>query len=175
MSFNPRVAWEHIRLLTKGKTAHHQKRVYMAMQLPDGTKATNFAENMSVFGPHFSNVFNNHRPINPDILQHIPQHRTLWELNDPITWEEICQALHKLKNAKAPGLTGVPPEAFKVMSPTNSRHVHNYVNQFFLGEADYDQWHRSQCVPVPQHGDISDPNKWHRIMLMDVCQKSSAR
>ena len=126
---------------------------------------------MSVFGPHFSNVFNNHRPINPDILQHIPQCCTLWELSDPITWEEFCQAVRKLKNAKAPGLTGVPPEAFKVMSPANSRHVHKYVNQFFLGEADYDQWHRSQCAPVPKTGDISDPNKWCGIMLMDVCSK----
>ena len=59
MSFNPCVAWEHIHLLTKGKTAHHQKRVHMAMRLSDGTKATNSAENMYVFGPHFSNVFNN--------------------------------------------------------------------------------------------------------------------
>ena len=124
MSFNPRVAWEHIHLLAKGKTAHHQKRVHMEMRLLYGTKATNSAENMSVFGPYFSNVFNNHRPINPDILQHIPQRHILWELNNSITWEEFCQVVCKLKNAKAPGLTGVPPEAFKLMSPANSRFVH---------------------------------------------------
>ncbi len=29
MSFNPRVAWEHIGLLTKGETAHYQKHVHM--------------------------------------------------------------------------------------------------------------------------------------------------
>jgi hypothetical protein len=43
----------------------------------------------------------------------------MWELNDPISWEEFTKAVQKLKNAKAPGLTGVPPEAFKAMSTAN--------------------------------------------------------
>jgi hypothetical protein len=171
MPFNPRVAWEHICLLAKGETAHHQKNSHMAMWLPDETRATNSSENMSVFGPHFTKVFNNHRPVDPTILQHIPQCHTLWELNDPNTWEEFCCAVCKLKNVKAAGLTGVPPEAFKAMSPANSQHVYEYVNQFFMRETDYEQWHRSQCVPVPKSGDLSDPNKWQGIMLMDVCSK----
>ncbi len=128
MQFNPHVAWEHIRLFAKGKTAHHQKNLNMAMRLPDGTKATNSSKNMSVFGPHFTKVFNNHRPVNPTILQYVPQRRTLWELNDPITWEEFCCAVCKLKNAKAVELTGVSPEAFKAMIPANSHHEYEYDN-----------------------------------------------
>jgi hypothetical protein len=81
MRFNPHVAWEHIRLLAKGKTAHHKKSMNMAMQLPDGTRVTNASKNMSVFGPHFNRVFNNNHPINPSVLQHVPQCRTLLELN----------------------------------------------------------------------------------------------
>jgi hypothetical protein len=173
MRFNPRVAWEHIRLLTKGETTHHKKSMNMAMQLPDGTRATIASKNMSVFGPHFNRVFNNNRPVDPSILQHVPQCRTLWELNDPITWEEFCCAVCKLKNAKVAGLTvtGVPPEAYKAMSPANSQHVYDYVNKFFTGEADYEQWYHSQCVPIPKSGDLSDPNKWQGVMLMDVCSK----
>jgi hypothetical protein len=75
----------------------------------------------------------------------------------------------KLKNAKAPGLTGVPPEAFKDMSPANLWHVYKHINDFFLGNTDHKQWHRSQCVPVPKSGDLFDPNKWQGVMLMDVC------
>jgi hypothetical protein len=120
MKVNPCVAWEHIRLLAKGKTAHHKKTTNMAMRLLDGMRATNASENMSVFGPHFNRVFNNHRLVNSSILQHVPQRCTMWELNDPITWEEFCHAVRKLKNAKAPGLTGVPPEAFKAMSMANN-------------------------------------------------------
>ena len=95
----------------------------------------------------------------------------MWELNDPITWDEFSKAVRKLKNAKAPGLTGVPPEAFKAMSPTNLRHIYNYVNDFFMGDVDHEQWHRSKCVCVPKSGDLSDPNKWRGVMLMDVCSK----
>jgi hypothetical protein len=47
----------------------------------------------------------------------------------------------KLKNAKAPGLTGVLPEAFKAMPPSNLQHVYKHANYFFLGDADYEQWH----------------------------------
>ncbi len=45
------------------------------------------------------------------------------------------------------------------------------VNDFFVGTADHEQWHRSQCVLVPKSGDLSDPNKWCGIMLMDVGSK----
>jgi hypothetical protein len=96
---------------------------------------------------------------------------TLWELNDPITWEEFCRTVCKLNNAKVAGLTGVPPETYKAMSPAKSQHVYDYVNKFFTGEADYKKWHRSQCVPIPKSGDLSDPNKFWGVMLMDVCSK----
>jgi hypothetical protein len=57
----------------------------------------------------------------------------MWELNDPITWVEFYSAVRKLKNAKAPGLTVVPPEAFKAMSPANSQNVYDYVKSLFHG------------------------------------------
>ncbi len=60
MAMNPCTAWEHIRLLTGGTMAHHKKKVTMAMKMADGKLATNGKENMSVFGPHFNQVLNNH-------------------------------------------------------------------------------------------------------------------
>jgi hypothetical protein len=63
----------------------------------------------------------------------------MWELKDPIRWEEFTKAVQKLKNAKAPGLTGVPPKAFNTMSTANLWHVHKHVNDFFLGDMDHKQ------------------------------------
>jgi hypothetical protein len=37
MRMEPHLAWEHIRLLAKGKSAHHKQKTTMAMRLPDGT------------------------------------------------------------------------------------------------------------------------------------------
>jgi hypothetical protein len=89
-----------------------------------------------------------------------------------ISWEEFTKAVWKLvKNAKAPGLTGVLPEVFKAMSTANLWHVHKHVNDLFLSDMDHEQWHHSQCVPVPKSGDFSNPNKWRGVKLMEVCSK----
>jgi hypothetical protein len=80
----------------------------MAMRSPDGLHASNALENMSVFSPNFNQVYNTHCATNPTLLGQVPQRCTLWELDDPITWEEFSKAVTKLKNAKVPGLTGVP-------------------------------------------------------------------
>jgi hypothetical protein len=83
----------------------------------------------------------------------------------------IHKSSKKTQKCQSPGLTGVPPEAFKAMSTANLRHVYKHCNDFLLGIVDHEQWHRSQCVPVPKSGDLSDPNKWRGVMLMDVCSK----
>jgi hypothetical protein len=98
---------------------------------------------MSILSPHFHKVFNTHRTTDPSLLENVPQQRTLWELDDLITWTELNKAVTKLKNAKAPGLTRVLPEAFKAMTPSSLQNVYKHVNDFFLGDADYEQWHQS--------------------------------
>jgi hypothetical protein len=171
MRSNPRFAWEYIHLLTGGTTVNHEKKAQMAMKMANGELATNGKENMAVFGPHFDRVFNNHRPVNPTILTDIPQCPTLHDINSPITIDKVDAAINKLKNGKSPGLNGVPPKAYKAMNTKIRQRVHAYAATFFEGKADYNGWHASQFVPVPKSGNLSDPNKWHGVMLMDVCSK----
>jgi hypothetical protein len=57
------------------------------------------------------------------------------------------------------------------MDDTPRRIAHKNVSDFFDGETDNKGWHKSQCVPVPKKGNLSDPNKWQGIMLMDLCSK----
>ncbi len=102
MAMKPRLAWEHIHLLTGGSTAHHKKSVPMAMKMPNGKIATNGKENMSVFGPHFERVFNNHRPVDLTILDKITQCPVLSELELPISFDKINAAINKLKNWQKP-------------------------------------------------------------------------
>jgi hypothetical protein len=83
----------------------------------------------------------------------------------------VNKAINKLNARKAPGLNGIPPEALKAMGAEMRCRIHRYVGEFFEGTIDYESWHRSQCVPVPPKGDLSDPNKWRGVMLMDVSSK----
>ncbi len=65
---NPCLAWENIRILTGGKTAHHKTNLNMSMRLENRELASNVKENMSVLGMHFNKVLNNLRFINHTVL-----------------------------------------------------------------------------------------------------------
>jgi hypothetical protein len=116
-------------------------------------------------------VYNNHRFTNPSILDQVPQQCTLWELVDPITWDEFFHTVCKLKCAKDQGLTRVPPKVVKAMHTGNQILIYHYVNIFFIGNSNYEQWHRSQCIPVQKSSNLLHSNKWQGVMLMDVCSQ----
>jgi hypothetical protein len=126
---------------------------------------------MSVFGPHFEQVFNNHCPVNSTILDKITQHPVLPELDSPISFKEVDDAINKLKNGKALSINGIPPEVYKALHSQTRRKTHQYVAAFFKGHEDHDSWHKSQCEPVPKKGNLSNPNKRGGVMLMDVLSK----
>ena len=60
-------------------------------------------------GPHFKKVYTNHRHVAWDALIAILQCSKMIELDSEITWEELQQAITKLKNGKSPGLNDFPP------------------------------------------------------------------
>ncbi len=138
------------------------------MKLENQDLASNAKENMSVFGMHFHKVLNTHRPVDDSVLDLIRQKLCLTTIDAPITFREVKHAINKLKKGKASGLNGIPPEALKAMNDTPRRTVHKHVSNFFEGKTDHEGWHKSQCLPVPKKGDLSDPNKWRGIMLMDM-------
>ena len=86
------------------------------MRLPTGKLATTDKENAEVLGPHFKKVFNNHRPIEWEVIKKIKQCQTINELNKPISLAELKTEIAKLANDKAPGLNKVPPNTFKLLS-----------------------------------------------------------
>jgi hypothetical protein len=72
-------------------------------------------ENMSVFGLHFTNVLNNHRPVDYSVLNLLEQKPCMTSIDNPITFSEVKKAINKLKKGKLPGLNGIPPKALKAM------------------------------------------------------------
>ncbi len=168
---NPQLAWENIHILTGGKTAHHKTNLNMSMRLENGELASNVRENMSVFGAHFDKVLNNHQPVDHSILNLLEQKLCMTLIDKPISFIEVKRAINKLKKGKAPGLNGILPKALKAMDNVSQWTVHHHVCDFFEGKVNHEGWHKSQCIPVPKQGDLSDPNKWHGIMLMDMCSK----
>jgi hypothetical protein len=81
----------------------------MSMHLKNSKLESDSKENMSVFGMHFHKVLNNHRPVNPTVLNLIKQKPCLTAIDTPITFREVKRAFNKLKKGKFPGLNGIPP------------------------------------------------------------------
>ena len=85
MHFNPKEAWESVRVLSGGDTSHHASPTVMRMRLPNRELATTDAENASVFGPHFHRIFNNNRLIYWPVVYHIKKIEVMDELDNPIS------------------------------------------------------------------------------------------
>ena len=147
---DPCLAWENIRILTRGKKAHYKTNLDMSICLESSELASNAKENMSVFGLHFTKVLNNHRPANYSVLDLIEQKPCLTSIDTPINFSKVKQAINKLKKGKLPGLNGIPPEALKAMNSTSCCTIHCHVSVFFEGKVDHEGWHKSQCIPVPK-------------------------
>ena len=71
------------------------------------------------------------------------------ELDSEITWEELQQAIAKLKNGKSPGLNDVPPDAFKSLTKNNLANLLEHLNSFWHDEVDFEEWHEGRVVLVP--------------------------
>ena len=133
--------------------------------------ATTDAKNASVFGPHFHKVFNNHRPIDCPVLYKIKKIEVMDELDQPISWGEIKKPTTKLSNNKAPGINGVPPNAFKALENANLSWILLLYNQFFNSQSDFNEWYEGQVVTVSRKVDTIDPNNLREVTLMDIGNK----
>ena len=80
----------------------------MSMRLSSGEFASNAKENMSVFGAYFTNMLNNHQPVNYSVLDLLEQKPHMTSINNPITFSEVKKVINKLKKGSHLVFTGSP-------------------------------------------------------------------
>jgi hypothetical protein len=93
----------------------------MAMQLPNGTKATNASKNMEVFGPHFHNVFNSHRSTDPTVLEHVQYEK--------VQIDDVVNQLEHLNAQQKAGIKQVLSEFTKLFDGTLGVYPQNRTEQ----------------------------------------------
>ena len=98
MGFNPKAAWESVKILIGGTTSHHANSTIICMRLPTGKLATTDKENAEMLGPYFEKFFNKIFLMEWKVIDEIQQRQTVCELNDTITWTELKTAIEKLAN-----------------------------------------------------------------------------
>ena len=124
MNMFPGEAWKAAREVTARNSCHHNKPMNIKMRMKNGELAANDKQNIEVFEEHLTKVYNNKRECLADAAKFIRQRDDYTELDAHITMKEFTRAISKLKNNKAPGVTGVPAEAFKCLDGENLKQVY---------------------------------------------------
>ena len=71
MSFNPKGAWENIRILCKGDKADHTSTKLIQLRFPLGDLAETDKDNAKVFARYFGKVLNKKKSIHNNVLNNI--------------------------------------------------------------------------------------------------------
>jgi hypothetical protein len=127
---SPNQAWKAIKELIAGDNCHHNKPVTMKMKMENGELASNNKQNLDVVEKHLHKVYNAKRDRSAGAAKLIKQREEFTALGDQILMTEFTKAIRKLKNGKAPGITGVPPDAFKCLEGENKRQIFRYIVDF---------------------------------------------
>ena len=139
MRYKPKGSWESVRVISGGDTSHHTSPTVMWMWPPNRELETTDTENVSVFGPRFQRVFNNHIPIYWSMLENIKQRDVMDKLDQTILWYEINKSTTNLINDKSQGLNGVPPNTFKELDNGNLSWLLLLYNQFWHRKSDFNK------------------------------------
>ena len=137
MQLTPKYAWKVVKILVGGKESHHDDPVVMRMQLLNVKVATTDAKNASILSPHFKRVYTAHHPITWDAREEIHQRDILFQIDEPIEWDEFMQAICNLANEKSPGLNEVPPDAYKTLSNQNLDILYRFITAYWHTKIDF--------------------------------------
>ena len=85
---------------------------------------------------------------------------------------EIYAAVRQMKNGKAPGLDGLPPEFWKL--PKVKKNLRSFCNKTYNGNRPK-EWGLSGIIPIPKKGNLTITDNYRGISLTQVASKSYNR
>lgn len=102
-----------------------RKRTIAPVRSEDGsTLYKDRQEILDRWAIHFETLLNHNNPIDPHILDTLPDLPPLMHLDTPPQYSETRQAIRSLKNHKSPGPDGIPAEVFKHGGYLLTRRLH---------------------------------------------------
>ena len=117
MNLHPKQAWDTAKMLRSGLSHHHKKPQTDKLRDKSGNLSQNDKEFTKIFGEHFRAVFSREDiAFDPSVLDPIPDHPTLTDLDYKPTFEELLKFLRKAENHKASGQKDLPMDALKVLA-----------------------------------------------------------
>ena len=93
MPSSPKKAWEGIKVLQKGLSAHHKSPQTMRFKQDNGQFSKNDREHIEQLEPHFHRVFNRNPRIEREVFDKVKQYDIMHELDSPINFAEFAIAV----------------------------------------------------------------------------------
>lgn len=93
------------------------------------------------------------------------------ELDRPITYEELDDALKSMAPGKAPGLDQINASFFKNLSPLWLSFLLNFFNIILSSESLPDAWSKAAMILFHKKGDTNDPLNYRGIALINTIAK----
>ena len=125
---------------------------------------------------HFNTLLNQRNPVEPTILDTIPNAPQAIDLDEPPSFDETVQAIRSLKNNKSPGPDGIPSELIKEGGQPLHQHLHNLIKTVWHQEQIPAEWRTSDIVTIyKKKGDRSDCNNSRGISLLPTASKVLAK
>lgn len=174
MSDDPKTAWKAANEITGGLYHHHTSAICMKMRKKDGTLAQSDIDNLEVWTPHFTKLYNRieETKYDPTLLTELSKIEMDHSIGDLPSYTEVQEALKKMKFEKSPGLNGIPTEAFKNLTGKGFSQLVETITRVWT-DPDYvpKEWCDIKLTVLPKKGDLADPNKWQGIALGDIAGK----
>lgn len=96
-------------------------------------------------------------------------------ITGPPSRVEITKAIKTLKNGKAAGPDGIPPEALKATPTQSAEMLQPLLQKIWEEEKIPDAWKTGYLVKLPKKGDLSQCGNWRGIMLLSIASKVLTR
>ena len=137
-----------------------------------GKMSTSAEEDAEIFAAHFKTLYGRKPQYDLSVLTKILQRDVRFDLDGEPTREDIIKAVKSLK-LSGPGCSGVSAAEWKALlvDPECVEWVEAYVMKFWRTKVSPREWDDGELKILEKKGDLSDPNNYRGIMLLEVAMK----
>ncbi|XP_078580636.1 uncharacterized protein LOC144864435 [Branchiostoma floridae x Branchiostoma japonicum] len=150
-----------------------RRQINKPVQDKNGELLATKEQQMERWRDHFKEILNRTPPPNPPEIE--PPIELLDIRTGPPSKIEIRKAISSLKNGKAAGPDGIPPEAWKEAGNLSVEALHPLLSRIWLEERTPTDWKRGTIIKLPKKGDLTQCKNWRGIMLLSVASKLLCR
>ena len=171
MARNHKDSWKAVNTLKEWIQGHHKTPDIMRVVKEDGSFTGTDEEIVDILAHHFYKVYNSNVEIEWSVLDDLNQKPARSDMNLPLSLFEFENAIRKLILHKAPGDNGVSPNAIKALNKENRLFLFQICYDYFENDQEIEEWQKGCLKILQKKGNLSDPNNWRGINLLDVVSK----